>query len=67
MFPKLLKQVNVAETINWKKKKNIRQLICTVWTMGMVWKTKDRAGVLPACCDIDRAWPSLMQQCAKLW
>ena len=21
MFPKLLKQVNVAETINWKKKK----------------------------------------------
>ena len=50
-----------------EKKKNIQQLICTVWTMGMVWKTKDRAGVLPACCDIDRAWPSLMQQCTKVW
>ena len=67
MFPKLLKQVNVAETINWKKKKNIQQLICTVWTMGMVWKTRDRASVLPACCDIDRECPSLMQQCTKLW
>ena len=40
MFPKLLKQVNVAETINWKKKKTFSNLYVQyeLW----VWFEKQR-------------------------
>ena len=51
----------VAQTFDWK-----RQSATYSVNYGYGLKNKG-AGVLPACCDIDRACPSLMQQRTKLW
>ena len=64
IFPKLLKQVNVAETTDWKRHSATYMYSMTY---GVWFEQQGNWCVLPACCDIDRACPSLLQQHTKLW
>ena len=48
MFPKLLKQVNVAETINWKKKKTFSNL----YVQYELWVWFEKQGIELVFCQL---------------
>ena len=58
-FKRCKVEVEVAQTFDQKRHSATYEL--WVW-----FKKQGSRYVLPACCDIDRAYPSLMQQRTKL-